>query len=166
MAIKNTNTRIGTSSNLVTGGTYDLLMISYPDGFPEGKIEFNIDDTPRKITGIQKAAQTFLKILLTTKGSDLIYPNRGTMFSNYTINANNYLDDNVLVAEISDAIKDAESQAQAVLTSDPDPASQIAKIQIGGIDVSEESMLVYVQMITNAGETAQLAIPFPELDLE
>ena len=50
MALANKNPRIGTASNLATGGTYDILMITYPEGFPEGQIGFGFDVTPRKVT--------------------------------------------------------------------------------------------------------------------
>ena len=165
MAIKNTNKRIGTATNLVSGGTYDLLMITYPDGFPESQLLFDIAETPRKITGIQKVAQTFLKILLTAKGSDLIYPNRGTSFSVYTNNANRYAAEPTLMAELIDAVSDAEGQTKAAMNSDRDPACQLSSATVAGMDTGETSVLMYVQLITNAGETAQVSIPFPQTDL-
>lgn len=165
MAIKNTNSRIGTSTNLPSGATYDLLMITYPDGFPEGQIKFDIDQTPRKITGVQKVAQTFMKLLLTSKGSDVIYPNRGTSFSRYTMNANRTDEIQVLRSELTLAVNDAASQTRIAMNSSKDPASQLAKVQIGGIDVGEESAVLYVQITTGAGVTAQVSVPFPELGL-
>jgi phage baseplate assembly protein W len=140
-------------------------MITYPDGFPEGQIKFNIDDTPRKITGIQKVAQMLLKILLTTKGSDVIYPNRGTQFPNYAINANQTLDNAVLRSELALAVRDAETQVKAATASSSDPSSQLARVQIAGIDLVSEGLVMYLQMITKAGATAQVAVPFPELTL-
>ena len=62
--------RLGTVNNLEVGGTHDLLLIKVEGTFPEGKINFAFYDVPMKITGLQKVVQTFLKILLTTKGSD------------------------------------------------------------------------------------------------
>lgn len=165
MAIKNTNSRIGTASNLPKGGTYDLLMITYPDGFPEGQIKFGIDDTPRKITGVQKVAQVFLKILLTTKGSDVIYQNRGTNFPSYTINANRLDDDAVLRSEIVSTINDAAAQTKAAMNSSSDPASQLASVQLAGIDVIDEAIILYAQLTTKDGVSAQIAVPFPEVGL-
>lgn len=166
MAITNTNSRIGTATNLASGGTWDLLMITYPDGFPEGRIKFDIDTTPRKVTGVQKVAQTFMKLLLTTKGSDVIYPARGTHFNNYAMNANQSSNNRVLQSEITMAIKDAEAQTKAAMnSSSSDPASQLATIQIAGMDVSSETIVLYVQLTTKDGVSAQVAVPFPEVGL-
>lgn len=164
MAIKNKSLRIGTATNLPTGAKYDLLMITYPDGFPESQLLFNIDSTPRKVTGIQKVGQTFLKLLFTTKGSDVIYPNRGTEFLNYTVNANIQVDDQLLQSLLIEAVNDAGSQTRAALNGS-DAAGSLASVQIAGFDVGTESIVMYVQIITNAGETAQLSVPFPQLDL-
>lgn len=165
MAIKNTNKRIGTVDNLPSGATYDLLMITYPDGFPEGRIKFDIDTTPRKITGIQKVAQTFMKLLLTTKGSDVIYQNRGTIFPNVALNANRIDSIQILRSDLTSAVNDAAAQTRAAMNSSSDPASQLAQVQIAGLDVGEESVVMYVQIVTAAGVTAQVSVPFPEAGL-
>lgn len=165
MTIRNKNSRIGTVNNLAEGGTYDLLMITYPDGFPEGQIKFNIDSTPRKVTGVQKVAQTFMKLLMTTKGSDVIYPNRGTHFPNYAINANRVDEDPILRSEIISSVRDAEAQTKTAMNISSDPSSQLAKAQLAGIDFAEEALILYVQLITKDGVTAQVAVPFPEAGL-
>ena len=167
MAIKNTNRRIGTSSNLESGGTYDLLMIGYPDGFPEGRILFTIENTPRKITGIQKVGQTFLKLLLTSKGSNVIYPSQGTMFQTIAVNSNILANDNTLIAELSSTVQDAESQAKQVLnTVGTDLSSMLRRVSILGVDIGEDSVVMYLAIETEDGVSANLAVPFPELDLE
>lgn len=165
MTIKNTNSRIGTSSNLALGGTNDLLMITYPDGFPEGQIKFGIDSTPRKVTGVQKVAQTFVKLLTTTKGSDVIYPTRGTRFPNVAINANRTGNDQVLRSELTISVLDAEAQTKLAMNVSTDPASQLAKVEIAGMDVGEEFIVLYVQLTTREGVSARVAIPFPEAGL-
>lgn len=166
MAIKNTNTRIGTAINLESGGTYDLLLISYPDGFPEGQLLFNIDNTPRKITGVQKVAQVFMKLLMTSKGSDVIYPSRGTSFPGLALNANIVRGDTVLYSELIEAVRDAESQTRATLNSARgDTASMLDRVEIIGLDIGEDSVVMFLRMQTLDGVTAKLAIPFPELDL-
>jgi hypothetical protein len=165
MAIKNTNPRIGTFANLPSGGTYDLLMITYPDGFPEGQIQFNIDSTPRKITGVQKAAQLFVKILMTTKGSDVVYPNRGTLFSSFTVGANVIVDDPILQSNLASAVSDATSQTRIALSSDPDPSSRLTNVQLAGFNATDDAITMFVQLTTASGVSAQVAIPFPQLGL-
>lgn len=165
MAIANTNNRIGTTQNLVSGGTFDILMITYPDGFPEGQINFGFDDTPRKVTGVQKAAQLFTKLLLTTKGSDAVYPNRGTLFPVYIINANIITGDQVLQSNLVSAVNDAASQAKVSLSTDSDPSSRLSKVQIAGFNTSDESVTMFLQITTASGISAQVAIPFPQFGL-
>ncbi len=166
MAIKNTNPRIGTSRNLETGGTYDLLMITYPEGFPEGQIKFDIDVTPRKITGVQKVAQTFLKLLLTSKGSNVVYPSQGTSFPILAANSNIVDNDTVLHSELSEAIRDAENQARLSLnTVGSDPASMMGRVDLLGLDIGRDSVVMFLSLQTLDGVTANIAVPFPELDL-
>lgn len=160
------NTRIGTPSNLTAGGTYDLLLIKFIDSFPESQLAFDIGDTPRKITGIQKVAQLFMKILFTSKGSNVVYPDQGTMFTTYTMGANVVLQDSLLQSELIAEVKSAESQTKAILNRlDDDPASRLASISVIGLDVNNDNVVMYMRLITAAGATASLAIPFPQLDL-
>lgn len=158
--------RLGIPVNLPTGATYDLLHISFPDGYPEGKLVFDLDDTPRKITGIQKVAQTFIRLLFTTLGTDIVYPSHGTLFSNYTVNANRTGTDAELYNNIVTEVKRAESQVKFFLnTSDSDEASQLQSITVLGLDVGIEAITMYLRLVTLAGETANVAVPFPELNL-
>ena len=163
----NFNQRIGTTSNLPTGGTYDLLFISFPGGFPQSQLVFEIADTPRKVTGLQKVAQMFLKILFTRKGSNVVIPSQGTYFSDYVVNANRVeATDTALISDLTEQINDAQAQVQYILnTVDSDVASQLKTVQLLGIDVSTESIVIYLRILTNAGAMASIAVPFPQLDL-
>lgn len=159
--------RIGTSSNLPQGATYDILMITFPDGFPESQLKFDIADTPRKVTGLQKVAQMFLKILFTSEGSNVLYPKQGTRFSELTVNANITTNDTIFLAELNSQIKIAEGQVKAILnTRGSDLASQLESMSVLGLDVGNESVVLYLRMLTKAGAQAQIAVPFPELDLD
>lgn len=161
-----TNTRIGTPSNLPTGATYDLLLIDFPDSYPEGQITFTLNDTPRKITGIQKVAQVFMRTLLTDKGSDVLNPSLGTEFTRQTINANRTGVDRDLYVSVISSVKDAETQCVSLLnTEGSDEASQVKTISVIGLDTGDESVILYVKIVTVAGEIAQVATPFPQLDM-
>jgi hypothetical protein len=158
--------RLGTATNLAEGGTYDLLLIGFPDSFPEGKIEFDLGDTPRKVTGVQKVAQTFLKVLFTTSGSNVLYPDQGTKFSLLTVNANVTQNDTLFVAQLSEEVRSAESQTKYILNSvTSDPASQLQEVTIIGLDANNQSVIMYLKMVTKAGALAQVAVPFPQLDM-
>jgi len=110
-----TSPRIGTATNLAVGGTYDLLLVKFVGNFPEGQITFGMYDTPMKITGLQKVAQVFLKTLMTSKGSDPFYPQRGTFFPNLAVNANKQSDDATLLADIRDTVTDCVDQVRSAL---------------------------------------------------
>jgi hypothetical protein len=160
------NPRLGTPTNLPTGATYDLLILDHPDGFPEGKISFSINDTPRKVTGVQKVAQLFLKLLFTTSGSDVLNVSFGTRFTEFALGANRTGVDQDLFSVITSEIKNAEAQCKSILnTIDSDDASKLSEVTVLGIDIVKERIIMYMQLITSAGETAQVAIPFPQLDM-
>lgn len=162
------STRIGTPSNLTTGATYDLLLITYANSFPEGQINFDLDDTPRKVTGVQKVAQLFLKILMTTKGTNVLRPNEGTAFSEYTINANRTGVDAELYTIIKSEVSSAEKQVKYILNNslNTDLSSQLYSVKTLGVNVDMESITMFLQLTTMAGETAQVACPFPQLSLK
>ena len=119
-----------------------------------------------KITGVQKVVQTFLKTLLTSKGSDPFYPERGTLFQALTINANQTTSDPIFISSVTDCINDAASQVQAGLNfNNPDPTSCISSAQLISLDKYDDSLVIYVQIITLSGLTTSVALPFPEFGL-
>jgi len=161
------NKRVGTATNLAVGGTYDLLLIKFIGNFPEGQISFGLYDTPMKISGLQKVAQVFMKILMTSKGSDPIYPANGTYFPNLVLGANVSLSDSLLLSDIRAAVKDAESQARASLNvNTSDLSSTLAYVQVLGLEKVQEGIVMYLKMATQAGEEASVSVPFPEFGLE
>lgn len=167
MARVNLRTRIGTANNLGPGGSYDMLMIGYEDGFPEGRIFFEVSDTPRKITGIQKVAQMFLKILFTNRGSNVIYPDQGTLFGQLIVNSNVSLGDTLFTSTLAEQIRSAEEQVQSIMnTYNAEPASMLDKVTLLGIDMNKDAVLMYLQIRTMAGEGAAISVPFPQLDLQ
>jgi phage baseplate assembly protein W len=162
------STRIGTASNLPVGGTYDLLLLTFPAGFPEGQINFDLDDTPRKVSGIQKVSQMFLKILMTTRGTDVLNPTLGTAFSEYTISANRTGVDTELYAIIRSEVASAEKQVKYMFNSstNTDLASQLYSVKVLGLNQDLDSLVLFVKITTLAGESASVACPFPQLDLK
>jgi hypothetical protein len=162
MAINSNSPRIGTATNLATGGTYDLLVVKYLDGFPEGRLSFGIHNTPMKVTGLQKVAQVFLKTLLSSTGSDPYYPSRGTEFLRLAKNSNLTGSDDQLLAEIQSAVADASSQTAASTRAfNIDASSQLSEVQILGLDTIQEGVTLYLRLRTVLGDEASLALPFP-----
>lgn len=157
------NARIGLPSNLVLGQTSDLLLVQVDGAYPTGKVTFGFNSEPRSITGIQKVAQFFLKILFTTQGSDLLNPGLGTGFSDLVIRSNITQSPDEFLHSASDDITAAVSQVQSL--SSTDPASTLSSVQIQGINTTSESIQMYLLLTTQAGEYASIAIPFPQLNL-
>lgn len=162
MAVNSSSSRVGTSTNLGSGATYDLLLVKYMDGFPEGRISFGIHSTPMKISGLQKVAQIFMKTLITSLGSDPFYPNKGTRFASLMRSANIVTTDPVLMEEIRTSVASAAAQTAATTrVQNLDPASQLQSVDILGLDAGEDSVVLYVHMKTMAGVTASVSLPFP-----
>ena len=158
-------TRLGVEVNLPVGATYDLLVVTTPN-YPVGPLSFQFESTPRKITGLQKVAQTFLRILFTTKGSDLLNASFGTAFPDLAVGSNRMQSDSEFRSEITSAINDAASQTQYVLNSSTsDLADQLTSVNIQGIYSQSDNLSLYLKILTAAGESASVSIPFPELTL-
>lgn len=158
--------RVGTINNLETDGTYDLLLMSFPNGFPQGSINFAIDNTPRRVTGIQKVAQMFLVCLLTTKGTDPIRNQFGTDFSDYSRFSNIGNDSDEVLREVTSSIRDAERQIVLLTnTGGKDRASQLQSVNVLNIDVQGDATTLYLKLLTRAGEEGTVAVPFPQTDL-
>jgi len=139
-----------------------MLLITYPDGFPEGQILFGMNDTPLKVTGLQKVAQVFLKNLFTSKGSDPFYPNRGTSFPELTTGANVLEDDKALLADLQASINDAAAQTSSGLNSyNQDTSSCLESVQVLGLETFDEGVVMYLYLRTLDGDEANLAVPFP-----
>jgi len=165
MAISS-NIRVGTETNLQPGGSYDLLLVKFIDSYPEGQISFGLYDTPMKITGLQKVAQVFLKILMTTKGSDPFYPQRGTFFPGLVIGANLLTADGKFMSDLKDAIEDGNLQTKECINAyNSDLSSSLDFVKILGIDKIPEGVLMYLAIKTLAGEQASISLPFPEFGL-
>jgi len=160
------NIRIGTSTNLQVGGSYDLLLVKFLDSFPEGQIGFGLYDVPMKITGLQKVAQLFLKILMTTKGSDPFYPQRGTYFPSLVVGANLLTDDSTFLSDLKDSIEDGGTQTkECINVYNSDASSCLDSVQVLGIDKVPEGVLMYLSIKTLSGEEASISLPFPEFGL-
>jgi len=158
-----TNQRVGTSKNLETGGSYDLLMVRIEGSFPEGQVKFGFYDVPMKISGLQKVAQYFLKNLLTSKGSDPFYPSKGTILPSLMTGSNLTESDLEIVSDIVTAVNDASSQTRSSLNVNMiDPTSALDSVQVIAAERTDEGWFLALYMTTLAGESASIALPFPE----
>lgn len=162
-----TVSRLGVSVILPVGATNDILLVNTPN-FPVGIITFEYTKpSSAKITGIQKCAQVFLKILFTTKGSDLLHPSLGTNLPNLLIGSNNNLSSSELMAQVTTSVEDAVTQCISLLNgSKNDLASQMSSVTINNISsTSVDSMSIQLQLTTMAGETGSISLPSPLLNI-
>lgn len=160
------NSRVGTTSNLSADGTFDILLFNHVNGFPQGKIELSFGTTPRRITGVQKVAQTFAKILMTPLGSDPIRPSFGTDFLSYVMGSNLGTDPGKVYARMRTSISSAEAQTRALLQGGSDFDSQLRSATLIDYQIEDDSITLYVKILTAAGSEAGVAIPFPQTDLQ
>lgn len=153
--------RVGNSENLKNRDRYDLLLLSFPDGFPNSKLEFTVGDNPRKITGLQKVVQVFVKCLMTNTGSDPIYPKQGTGFSEFVWYSNITQDSVSAKAAITSAVKQASDQAKAILNSYLYSAeSQLESVEVLDAVQGNETTIIKARILTKAGVGAPISLPF------
>ena len=153
--------RVGNSENLKQQDRYDLLLMSFPDGFPNSKLEFTLGENPRKITGLQKVVQVLVKCLMTGVGSDPIYPKQGTGFTEYVWYSNITRDSVAAKAAITAAIKQASDQAKAILNSYLYSAeSQLESVEVVDAIQGSETTIIKVRVLTKAGVNAPISLPF------
>ena len=160
--------RLGISVNLPAGATNDILLVNTP-AFPVGAVTFEFSKpTSAKITGIQKCAQFFLKVLLTTKGSDLLNPSYGTELPALLVGSNVNLNSKELMASVSTAVADAVNQSRILLNdSTNDMASMLSSVTITDIAApASDSFSISLKLVTMAGETGSLSLPSPLMNTQ
>lgn len=153
--------RVGNTQNLKNQDRYDLLLLSFPDGFPNSQLQFTIGDNPRKISGLQKVVQVLVKCLMTGTGTDPIYPKLGTKFTESTWYSNISQETASSKALITSAIKQAGDQAKTILNSYSYSAeSQLESVEVIDAVQGRESTVVKIRILTKAGVSAPIALPF------
>ncbi len=160
--------RIGTTVNLEANSRYDILIYDFPEGYPTGTVALGFGENPKRISGISKVSQIFLKTLMTLRGSDVVNPNYGTIFPTFTGSYNLQSTDlSDVSSDVTGAIRDAEEQAKSILNIPTEGlTSQLESVTIVDITQIEDMLTLRVALRTRAGETAPIALPFTSLGLE
>lgn len=154
--------RVGNTNNLNSNDRYDLLTFDFPMGYPNSNLKFTFGNIPRKITGVQKVAQVFLKCLLTSKGSDLLNPNQGTSLAEFLRYSNITTDSaSELYSILRASVQDAVDQAKYILNiPGTSKESQIDSADIKHVKAYDEGFHVIIRLVTRAGVEAPIAVPF------
>jgi hypothetical protein len=125
---------------------------------PRSYIRFNIGRTPSKTRGILKLMQLFLKVLLTTPGSDIFAPKAGG-------GALSHLGQSVGTNEGSDVVAgiivSVDSAARQIIqvqgrnqSIPPDERLMSAKVLSAGFNKNETAILVGIELTSQAGRSA------------
>lgn len=160
--------RVGNTENLEGTSRYDLMVFDFPDGYPVGGINLGFGKTPKRISGVQKVSQVFVKALMSSLGSDVLHDNRGTSFpqftGSYNIQTNNDIE---AVSVLSAAVKRAEEQAKSTLNVITEGStSQLESATLINVEQKDDYTSVNIQIMTKAGETAPIALPFTSLGIQ
>lgn len=160
--------RVGNTRNLASGNKYDLLIFDFPDGYPNGGISLKFGDTPKRISGVEKVVQTFIKILMTVKSSDVIHNRTGTEFPTLTGAYNLSASGSTEIRSVAaGAVTQAETMAKSVLNiPGTDSTGQLLSATILSIDTVGDSLSISIQILTKAGESAPIAVPFTSLGIQ
>ena len=155
-------TRISNTVNLKNNDTYDILLFGFPEGYPTSKLNFEFGETPRRISGLEKVVQTFVKCLLTPKGSDPIRPSYGTNFQDFFMYSNvGTYDPAEAKSAIAACIDEATEQAKYILNSTKySKESQLDSVQLITVTQGAEDTYIKMRVLSKAGQYAPIQLPF------
>lgn len=160
--------RVGNLNNLENQSRYDIMIFDFPDGYPVGGINLGFGKTPKRISGIQKVSQVFVKALMTSLGSDVVNNTRGTGFPGFTGTHNiQTTNDSEAVSILTAAVQKAEEQAKSTLNNISEGrTSQLESAQLINVEQKDDYTSVNIRILTRAGETAPIALPFTSLGIQ
>jgi hypothetical protein len=140
------------------GSKYDVDFVNWTDSY-QGEAQFTFGTTSKKTTGIIKASNRFIKILLTYAGSDPFALNRGTQFEDIqTMGGDTDADIGTFASE---QIKSAFSQVQEIQAANAFPEDEnISKVTLTNVVRADvDKMVFYISIVTEAGEGVTVTIP-------
>jgi hypothetical protein len=168
-------TRLLVNVNLTEGALHDLLLLDFPDGFGNSKLDFAVTDLAsadaadsyrfsRKVFGLQKLAQLYLKVLFTTRGSDPLRPSFGTtVFA--AITRVNIPSASVLETLLRTDIRDAETQVRSMTQGGANSDEILSSVSIVELSVGDSAISMILYLLSESGEGIALHAPVPLLDM-
>lgn len=124
----------------------------------QSKILFRIGDDPKLITGLKAMIQMFLKILLTTPGSDAFVPKIGGNVLKNIGQTFGLSEGSTIVSDFAIAVSRAESQMRSLQSSQsrlPDEERLLsANLLNVKFDVATATLVARVELISQSGTMA------------
>lgn len=143
-----------------TGRTVDLFVAqgAAPAGDRPIGFGFGGSGGGQLTTGVQKAAQMFVMLLLTSRGSRLHDDNFGTDFLN-TIAASNLLESRLTIA-FREAVDDILRQQSRYLDSNAADDEVIVSADLITFDIPDQTSLrLVIRLDTRAGSSREMFVP-------
>lgn len=115
-----------------------------------------------KVTGLQKAVQKFLLLLLTPQESVAYDPGRGCLFLPFLLSGRVQVPADVHAAFAASLI---QILPQLRKWEDPlgPPDERIAEIDLQSVDVSFDTARLFIRIVSQAGERVSVILPLRDL---
>lgn len=121
--------------------------------------EYMVGEKPSAVTGMQKLIQQFVKLLMTSRGSDLLRPNTGADMQKFV--GTNFASDNAspVVAQVTYKVVTCGMEMTLLQTAGGVPADErLSDVQVLGVTVDPEDptiMQLSLRLNTFGGRSAQ-----------
>jgi hypothetical protein len=139
---------------------YDIDFCSWDgsDGV-SGVAKFSFGDISKKSTGLVKAVNRYIKILLTRKGSDPFFPDLGTYLDDVKFRGGDSTTD--IGTFIADQMSNALIQLQSIQANNNFPENEnIITASLLNVDrISVDRIRIDIQIISEAGTGTNITVP-------
>ena len=154
--VKDTNARF---QDLSKQGPYDIYVEGvFTENF-EGVMTFRLGDVSSKVVGLIKLSQEFLITLLTTRGSDMFEPNKGTALAE--LPGSNFYDISEVEIVCRESVISAARQVQDAqrkfLPSIPEEVLRSAELL--SINSIGDEVQPRILVVSEAGHFAKVGLP-------
>lgn len=144
-----------------TGRSVDLFVLGALDaagGVDTVEFDWRAEDGGYVVAGVEKAAQLFLLLLLTEKGSRFGDPEFGTSFPSVIGRSN--VNDSSLRSTFREAVEDILDQQSRFAAADASPDELIDRVDLLSIETPDrDSVFASVRLTTRAGDNRELIVP-------
>jgi hypothetical protein len=141
-----------------SGRTYDIDYVSW-DSEVVGKAQFEFGMTSKKVYGLVKGVNRYLKLLLTRRGSDVFAPEEGTFLEDITHMGGESVSS--LTSFTTIQLNDALSQVQVIQSQNVFPEDEnISMVTLDNVDrVTSDEVIIKITVIPEAGSSTTIYVP-------